>query len=120
LASFLTDQNFNGDILTGLLASEPTLDIVRAQDESLSQVPDEQLLAWAAEEGRVLFTHDKHTMIGFAYDRVKASMVMPGLVHVRQNLPVAAEIEDLLILALLGTEEDFIDQVIHVPLRHMR
>ena len=61
MASFLTDQNFNGDILTGLLASEPTLDIVRAQDESLSQVPDEQLLAWAAEEGRVLFTHDKHT-----------------------------------------------------------
>ena len=45
---FLTDQNFNNDVLDGLLALDPSLDIVRTQDCGLSQTRDEQVLEWAS------------------------------------------------------------------------
>jgi hypothetical protein len=32
----LADENFNGDIVRGLLRRNPTLDIVRVQDEGFS------------------------------------------------------------------------------------
>jgi hypothetical protein len=51
------DENFNGNIVRGLLRRQPALDIVRIQDVELSGAEDPVVLAWAAQEGRVLLTH---------------------------------------------------------------
>ena len=76
---FLADENFNGRILRGLLRRVPELDIVRAQDvEVLYGEEDPVVLAWAADEGRVVLTQDVATMAGFAYERVVAGEPMPG------------------------------------------
>ena len=53
------DENFNHDIVRGLLRREPGLDIVRIQDVGLSGADDPTVLEWAAQEGRVLLTHDE-------------------------------------------------------------
>ena len=45
----LTDENFNGDIIRGLLLREPDLDLVRVQDVGLAGNDDQEILAWAAE-----------------------------------------------------------------------
>lgn len=45
---FLADENFNGDILKGLLRDLPGVDIVRAQDTEIYQASDPDLLQWAA------------------------------------------------------------------------
>src|SRR5437899_3151612 len=65
----LSDENFDGDILRGLLRRLPDLDVVRVQDVGLAGTPDPDLLAWAAGEERILLTHDRATVPGFAYDR---------------------------------------------------
>jgi hypothetical protein len=44
------DENFNNDIVRGLLRRNPRLDIVRAQDVGLSGAGDEAVLEWAARE----------------------------------------------------------------------
>ena len=58
----LTDENFNGDIIRGLLLREPDLDLVRVQDVGLAGNDDQEILAWAAENDRIVLTHDRATM----------------------------------------------------------
>jgi hypothetical protein len=76
------DENFNNDIVRGLLRRERHLDRVRIQDVGLSGATDPELLAWAAREGRVLLTHDVSTLRHFAYERVYAGLPMPGVFEV--------------------------------------
>lgn len=47
------DENFNGDIVRGLLRRNPRVDIVRVQDVGLSGANDPTVLEWAAAENRV-------------------------------------------------------------------
>lgn len=45
---FAAEENFNADILRGLLRRKPDLDIVRVQDVGLSGADDRAGLEWAA------------------------------------------------------------------------
>lgn len=71
------DENFNNDILRGLLRRKPELDIVRVQDVSLSGADDSTVLEWAARDRRVLLTHDVTTLTRHAYERIQAGQTMP-------------------------------------------
>lgn len=57
-----SDENFDGDIVRGLLRRVPELDLLRVQDADLAGSPDPVILAWAASEERILLTHDRDTM----------------------------------------------------------
>lgn len=113
---FLADHNFNDHVLTGQLGLDPSVDVIRTRDVGLERAPDEDLLEWAASAGRVILTHDEHTLVGFAYDRVAAGLAMPGVVLVHQWATVRRTIDDVLYLAQAGASTDFKDRVIHVPL----
>ena len=75
---FATDENFNNDILRGLQRRQPDLDIVRIQDTQIYQSVDPKVLEWAAQERRILLTHDTRTMPNHAYERVKDGKPLPG------------------------------------------
>src|ERR671931_2168583 len=93
------DVNFNIDIVRGLLRRSPDLDIVRVQDVGLSEADDPTVLEWAAQERRIVLTHDVTTMTRYAYERVQAGKPMPGIFEVTRNVPVSVAIEDILLLA---------------------
>ena len=82
------DENFNNDIVRGLLRRKPNLDIVRLQEAGLSGANDPSVLEWAAQEGRILLTHDVSTMTRYAYDRIRAGTRMPGIFEVSRDLPI--------------------------------
>ncbi len=63
------DENFNNDIIRGLVRRKPDIDIIRIQDVGLSGAADPMILEWAAGQGRVLVTHDVSTLTPHAYDR---------------------------------------------------
>jgi uncharacterized protein DUF5615 len=48
----VADENFNNDIVRGLLRKKPDLDIVRVQEVGLRGADDPSILEWAAKEGR--------------------------------------------------------------------
>ena len=75
----LADENFNGDIVRGLLLRQPDLDLVRVQDVGLVGADDPDVLAWAAENNRIVLTHDRATMSDYAYERVAAGERMIGV-----------------------------------------
>jgi predicted nuclease of predicted toxin-antitoxin system len=76
----LTDENFNGAILRGLVRRLPELDIVRVQDVGLIHTDDPDILEWAANQRRILLTHDVATL---------------------QCMPTSESIKDCLCLELL-------------------
>src|SRR3990167_543187 len=82
------DENFNGDIVRGLLRRNPKLDIVRVQDVGLSGADDPSVLQWAADQGRIIVTHDISTLAKHAFDRIAAGQPMPGVFEVRSVAPV--------------------------------
>src|SRR5678815_3407927 len=92
------DENFNQDIVRGLLRRQPALDLLRVQDAGLSGADDPTVLEWAASLGRVLISHDVATMTRHAYDRVAANQPMPGLFEVAPSVSFSQAIEDLLLL----------------------
>jgi hypothetical protein len=112
----LADEDFDNDILWGLLRRRTELDIVRAQDVGLGGAKDPVILEWAAERGRILLTHDVSTMTVHAYARVSNGLPMPGVFVVSQSVPIARAIEDLLLLAECGQENEWEGQVRHLPL----
>jgi predicted nuclease of predicted toxin-antitoxin system len=97
LRRLAADENFNNDIVRGLLRRKPDLDIVRVQDVGLSGSDDASVLEWAAQEDRVLLTHDVTTLTRFAYDRVRAGLLMSGVFEVNRAVPVGLAIEDILL-----------------------
>ncbi len=114
---FLADENFNGDIVRGLLRQKPDLDIVRLQDVGLSGASDERVLEWAAEEGRVLLTHDVNTITRYAYNRIKAGKPVAGVFEVSSDISAGQAIEELLFIAECSLENEWRDQIRYLPIQ---
>jgi Domain of unknown function (DUF5615) len=111
------DENFNGNIVRGLFRRQPALDLVRLQDAGLSGADDPVVLAWAAQEGRVILTHDVSTITRYAYERVQEGQPMPGVFEVSRNLPIGGAIDEILLLAECSLEGEWEGQVRYLPLR---
>ena len=111
----LADEDFNGGIVRGLLIRTPGIDLLTVHAVGLAHTDDRVILEWAATEGRIVLTHDERTMIGHAYDRVRAGRVMTGLVVISQTTPVGVAIESVLILLGAATAEEVRDRVLHLP-----
>ncbi len=114
---FLSDEDFNRRIVRGLRRRLPLLDIVRVQDVGLITRPDTEDLEWAANENRVVLTHDVTTISKYAFDRVEKGLAMPGVVEVSQDVPIGEAIEDLVLIAECSLENEWHNQVLYLPLK---
>jgi hypothetical protein len=111
------DENFNNNIFRGLLRRMPGLDIIRVQDAGLSGANDAMILEWAAQQGRVLLTHDVSTITNYAYQRVQAGKPMPGVFEVSRRISTGSAIEDIILLAEASFEGEWEGQVRYLPLQ---
>jgi len=117
MLSFAADENFNIHIVNGVLRRLPTADIVRVQDANLEGADDPAVLKWAANEGRVLLTHDVNTLAAFAYERVAQGLPMPGVFEVSLKVPISVAIEEVLLLAECSLEGEWEGQINYLPLK---
>ena len=65
---FQSDENVDADIIAGLLRRQPAIDILTATQAGLLGQGDPLVLAYAADQGRILLTHDEKTMPGHLAD----------------------------------------------------
>ena len=72
-------------------------------------------MAWAAEEYRILLTHDVATIIRFAYDRVVQGLPMPGVIKVSTNARVEKMIEDILLVIDCSSDDELEGQIQYLP-----
>ncbi len=112
----LSDENFNGDIVRGLLLRRPDMQIVRVREIGLAGMDDASILAWAAENDRVVLTHDRATMPDHAYARVVAGEEMSGLFVLNDRWPVGQAIQEILLVDACSEQADWKGRVVHLPL----
>ncbi len=112
----LSDENFNGDIIRGLLFRQPDIELVRWLDVGAEGADDPVVLAWAAENGRIVLTHDRATFPGHAYERVEVGDPMPGVFVISDRMPIGRAIAELLIVCNCSEQTEWINRVLYLPL----
>jgi hypothetical protein len=112
----LVDENLNHRILRGLKLRLPDFDYVMAQDVGLKGLPDPEVLVWAAERQLILVTHDLKTIPRYAYARITAGEIMPGVIAFSESLPIGQAIEELATIIECSDQSEWQDQIIYLPL----
>lgn len=113
----LVDENLDHNILRGLVRRLAGLDFVVTQKhKEIAGASDPDLLAWAAEHGRILITHDVNTVTHFAFERVAAGLPLPGVIIVPQGMGVGVAIDELELVIVCGEPRDFENRVAYLPL----
>jgi hypothetical protein len=116
LLRLLIDQDLDHDILRGLIRRIPQLDVVTAFEIGMSPAPDLQLLIRAAQERRIIVTHDRKTMPTHAADLMSGGKNIAGLFVVPRRLPLHQVIEDLELMITCSENDEWINVIRYLPL----
>jgi hypothetical protein len=112
----LLDQNFDYDIVQGLLRRWPELHYVTAHEAGVSDWPDPKLLIWAANQGLLLLTHDLRTMPGHIADVIATGHTISGVVIVPRSMPLLQAIDELELIITCGNKDEWINTYRVLPL----
>ena len=112
----LIDQDLDHVILRGLLLRVPNLDVVTAHQVGLSNASDPEVLAWAAEQERIIVTHDRRTMPYHATSRNARAEKVAGIIVVSRQLPISQVINELEIIVSCSDMSEWENIVKHLPL----
>jgi hypothetical protein len=97
------------------LRREPSSDFQTADEANLRRVPDPEVLALAAQEGRILVTHDRRTI-----PRHFAAFILhhssPGVFIIAQPLCVRVAIEELLLVWAASESAEWRNLIVELPL----
>lgn len=93
------------------------MDILDVKTAGFRGSEDRALLALAAEQGRILLSHDRNTMTRHFYERLASGESSPGL-FIISNKPnaVGESIEWLLLVWAASQSEEWRDQIVYLPL----
>ena len=112
MLKLVTDADVNGDLFKAIRHHEPDLDIVRVQDVGLRTARDPEILDWAASQGRIVLTQDRNSMTDYAYRRVDAGLLMPGVFVLRDpEEQVGKALEVVLIYVHCSEQPEWVNKV---------
>ena len=94
MLKLVIDQDFDHDILRGVLRRLPELDFVTALEVGLSESEDPQLLLWASANERILLTHDRKTMPKHFAAHLDKGNNLTGVFIVPRRLPIGQAIDE--------------------------
>jgi hypothetical protein len=113
---FLADYDLNEHIIDGVQRREPALDFVHARDVDMSNREDGEVLAFAAQQGFIVVSHDVNTMTKAANDILDAGGTMAGLLMVQQTKPIGPVIDSLVLIWSASEAEEWTGQIRFLPL----
>ena len=112
---FLADENLRRAIMLGLRRREPTANFVLAYEAGAAGKDDLAVLQIAAEQNRILVSHDLRTMPQH-FRHFIARQTSPGVILIPQKLPLSTAIEQLVLIWLASEAEEWVDQIRFLPL----
>ena len=112
---FQADADLNQFIVSAVLRRVPAIDFRTATAAGLAGVKDQEVLAFAARDGRILITHDQATMPRhFAeFLRIQRS---PGLIVIPQHLLLGDVADDLILIWTATHADEWIDRIAFLPI----
>jgi hypothetical protein len=112
---FQADADLDEHIVTGLRRREPGIDFQTASEAGLQHVDDQQVLAQAAAEGRLLVSHDRRTMPRHFANFIRRRR-SSGLLIISQKTTTVVAIEELLLIWTAPDAEEWINRIAFLPL----
>ena len=113
---FLADASLRHAIVSGCRRRERGIDFLSAHEAKLEGVSDPEVLALAAEQDRILVTHDFQTMPRHFADFLQAHGSSPGVLLAPQHLPVADVIEELVLIWVTTDADEWRNRILRIPL----
>ncbi len=112
---FQADADLNYTILLAAVRREPAMDFRSAVQADLAGIPDLEVLASSAKDGRILVTHDFKTMPTHFADFVHSN-VSAGVLLLPQHMPVPEAVEQLLMVWAATDPEEWVNRICVLPL----
>ena len=115
---YQADADFDKRVVRAVRRRESTIDFQLASEArsglGLEGIPDDQVLAIAAQEKRILITHDRRTMPAHFANFIGMSE-SPGVLIISQKMPLSVAVEHLITIWAASEAEEYINQI--VPLQ---
>ncbi len=112
---YQADADLNQVIVTGVLRREPAIDFQTAFAAGLKGVKDPEVLAIAAQQKRILVSHDRKTMpLEFAEFIIEKQS--SGVIIVSRKLSIEVVIEELLLIWAASSAEEWVNRIAKLPL----
>jgi hypothetical protein len=109
------DADLKNAIVKAVRQQEPSIDFASAAEAGLEGVGDPELLERAAQEGRILVSHDRRTMLVHFRARLQAGKSSPGLFVVSQSAPLGPVVRAIVLAWAASEPREWRDQVHHLP-----
>ncbi len=112
---FQADADLRQAIVTGAIRRCPNLDFQSANEVDIEGVQDQNVLTLAAQDGRVLVSHDRKTM-PMEFGQFILSRNSHGVLIIAQNLAIREAINGIILIWEVSTAEEWINQIMTLPL----
>lgn len=112
---FQADADLSQVIVRAVLRLNAEIDFQTAHAANLAGLDDLDVLALAAEQGRVLVSHDRKTM-PVHFGRFILERQSPGILIVSRKQPIARIAEDLLLIWTASSPDEWVNRVRSLPL----
>lgn len=112
---YQADADLNEDIVTGVQRRAPEIDFQTADEAELEDLSDPEVLTLAAQEGRILVTHDRRTMPTH-FGRFIEKHKSPGLIIISQKTNILSAIEDLILIWIASESEEYVNSILAIPI----
>ena len=116
MVRFLADADLNYAIVEGCRRHEPTLDFLSANEATLQGVPDPEVLVLAAEQNRILVTHDLKTMPRHFGEFLMWRDYSAGVFLVSQHAAIGEVIDELVLIWAASDAEEWQNRIVNIPL----
>ena len=109
------DADFNQIIVAAVLRRFPEVDFRTAVAAGLAGLDDTAVLDIAANDGRILVTHDQTTMPTHFGEFIKTK-TSPGLIIVPQSLAIREVADTLILIWAATTAEEWLNRIVYLPI----
>ncbi|MFM2429642.1 MAG: hypothetical protein RLZZ511_855 [Cyanobacteriota bacterium] len=111
---FQADADLRQAIVTGVIRRSPALDFRSANEAGLEGLKDPEVLTLAAQDRRLLVTHDRKTM-PTEFGQFIMTQTSAGVLVLPQNLAIAEAIDAIILVWEVCTAEEWRNQIMTFP-----
>ena len=111
---FQADNDLDQRIVIATRRLNSAIDFQTAMAQGLHHIADPEVLVLAAQQGRVLVSHDRRTLPRH-FKQFIGSGTSPGLIIVSQKLPVGRAAELLHLLWEASEAEEYVNAIYDLP-----
>lgn len=115
---FLLDEHIDRLIQRQLRRRDLRIDVLAIGDPPAppASTSDPEILAWAEEHSYILITEDRRTIPKYLQAHYAAGHHTSGVFWLRPSIPLSRIVEELYLIWLVSTADEYVDRAIFIPL----